>query len=173
MEQPPYETDSKLAEYLTRQLTAIQNSIDQLKNLRVSNVYNANGLKFPATQVPSSNANTLDDYEEGVFNPVVTAGTGTITSYTSSGTYTKIGRLVSFHFVITITDNGSGASYINITYPFVSAVYFCGVAREYITTGHLCSVNAGGSGNAYIVKYDNSYPATTGCGFNGSITFSV
>lgn len=53
-------------------------------------------IKFPATANPSSNANTLDEYEEGTWTPVVvgttTAGTGTYT--TQTGSYTKIGRLV-------------------------------------------------------------------------------
>ena len=29
------------------------------------------GIKFPATQVASTDANTLDDYEEGTFTPVI------------------------------------------------------------------------------------------------------
>ena len=55
------------------------------------------GLTFPATQVASSDPNTLDDYEEGTFTPTVigltTAGTGTYS--TQIGKYTKIGRLVT------------------------------------------------------------------------------
>jgi hypothetical protein len=50
------------------------------------------GITFPATQSASSNANTLDDYEEGTFTITVTAG-GTFTSL-SEGRYTKIGRQV-------------------------------------------------------------------------------
>ena len=54
------------------------------------------GIVFPATQVPSTNANTLDDYAEGTFTPVVigitTAGTATYTN--QNGRYTKIGRQV-------------------------------------------------------------------------------
>ena len=50
----------------------------------------------PATQSASSDANTLDDYEEGTWTPVVagsaSAGTGTYTS--QEGTYTKIGNIV-------------------------------------------------------------------------------
>jgi hypothetical protein len=33
----------------------------------------SNGITFPATQSASSNANTLDDYEEGTFTPTPTA----------------------------------------------------------------------------------------------------
>ena len=55
------------------------------------------GITFPATQVASSDANTLDDYEEGTFTPTIVgtsaAGTGTYT--TQLGNYTKIGRIVT------------------------------------------------------------------------------
>jgi len=50
------------------------------------------GITFPATQSASSDANTLDDYEEGTFTITVTAG-GTFTSL-NEGRYTKIGRQV-------------------------------------------------------------------------------
>jgi hypothetical protein len=51
------------------------------------------GITFPATQVPSADANVLDDYEEGTWTPTVSLNT----SYTSFGTYIKIGRLVYLH----------------------------------------------------------------------------
>jgi len=57
----------------------------------------AGRLEFPATQNASSNANTLDDYEEGTWTPVFTAQTGTLGSVTyenRSATYTKIGNTV-------------------------------------------------------------------------------
>ena len=54
-----------------------------------------NGITFPATQVASADANTLDDYEEGAFTPEIrgttTAGTGTYTSRV--GAYVKVGRI--------------------------------------------------------------------------------
>jgi hypothetical protein len=53
------------------------------------------GITFPATQSDSSNANTLDDYEEGTWTPTVTLNTGTATAYTiGTATYTKTGRVV-------------------------------------------------------------------------------
>ena len=55
------------------------------------------GITFPATQVAASDANTLDDYEEGTFTPTVigatTAGVGVYA--TQGGRYTKIGNLVT------------------------------------------------------------------------------
>ena len=55
------------------------------------------GITFPATQSASSNANTLDDYEEGTWTPTLVCGTsGTITLNSGfAGTYTKIGRQVT------------------------------------------------------------------------------
>jgi hypothetical protein len=55
------------------------------------------GITFPATQSASSNANTLDDYEEGTFTPTYLGRTTNPTvSYTGStaGNYVKIGSLV-------------------------------------------------------------------------------
>lgn len=53
-------------------------------------------LKFPATQNPSSNANTLDDYEEGTWTPVIggSGGTSGQTYSVQVGTYEKVGKLV-------------------------------------------------------------------------------
>ena len=53
------------------------------------------GITFPASDSASSNANTLDDYEEGTWNPNQGAGLTVIGTYSSSGTYTKIGRTVT------------------------------------------------------------------------------
>jgi hypothetical protein len=50
-------------------------------------------ITFPATQSASSDANTLDDYEEGTFTPK--AGNGTTAMATIyKATYTKIGNRV-------------------------------------------------------------------------------
>lgn len=63
---------------------------------RVDPLAGGTGIVFPATQNPSSDPNTLDDYKEGTWTPTVigtsTAGTATYTYQT--GKYTKIGRQV-------------------------------------------------------------------------------
>ena len=53
------------------------------------------GVTFPATQSASSDANTLDDYEEGTWTPTQGGGLTVVGAFASSGTYTKIGRQVS------------------------------------------------------------------------------
>jgi hypothetical protein len=52
------------------------------------------GITFPATQSASTNANTLDDYEEGTWTPVQGSGLTVVGTFTSTGRYTKIGRFV-------------------------------------------------------------------------------
>ena len=58
----------------------------------------------------TAEANSLDDYEEGTWTPVVKLGTATNSSSTAIGVYTKIGRVVYIQCTITgITKSGSGA----------------------------------------------------------------
>jgi hypothetical protein len=60
-------------------------------------------LPFPATQAPSADANTLDDYEEGTWTPTFTFGTPGDLAKTfalQNASYTKIGRLVSVSFAM-------------------------------------------------------------------------
>lgn len=53
------------------------------------------GVQFPASQVASSDANTLDDYEEGTWTPLIqNLGASESVSLTNLGSYIKIGRMV-------------------------------------------------------------------------------
>ena len=67
----------------------------------------AGGLQFPATFSNETNANTLDDYEEGTFTP--TLDSYGYTPDRIEGRYTKIGRMV---FAIVVFDpSGTSADY--------------------------------------------------------------
>lgn len=84
-------------------------------------------IVFPASQVASAGANTLDDYEEGTFTPSFTFATpGTLSITWSSlltGLYTKIGRKVScqFELVSSAYTLGTGSGLASITgLPFTS-----------------------------------------------------
>ena len=77
-----------------------------------------NGITFPATQVPSADANTLDDYEEGTWTPVITFGGNSVgVTYNASngGYYTKVGRLVTITFVLDVSNKGSSTGSAVIT----------------------------------------------------------
>ena len=80
-----------------------------------------NGIKFPATQVPSADPNTLDDYEEGSFTTTFWSGRDkTGTSFTSLACrYVKIGSLVTLH--IFRDNNGVGINPQSVTVPFIGA----------------------------------------------------
>ncbi len=60
------------------------------------------GISFPATQSASTDANTLDDYEEGTWTPVIVGGTAAgIGTYSQQvGRYTKIGNTVRIYFAL-------------------------------------------------------------------------
>lgn len=65
------------------------------------------GITFPATQSASSDANTLDDYEEGTWTPSLG---GTATYNAQAGSYVKVGRLVYVRGTITVNSIGTGTA---------------------------------------------------------------
>jgi len=77
------------------------------------------GITFPATQSASSNANTLDDYEEGTWTPSL-GGTATYNSQ-QPATYTKVGRLVTVSFEIHVNTLGTGSTTNISGLPFTSS----------------------------------------------------
>ena len=84
------------------------------------------GISFPATQAASSDANTLDDYEEGTWTPVLagttTAGTYVYDTARTGGQYIKIGKQVTVRGslrVSSVTSAGSGSAIITGA-PFTS-----------------------------------------------------
>jgi hypothetical protein len=70
------------------------------------------GITFPATQSASTDANTLDDYEEGTWTPTVRGGStaGTYTPNNISAYYTKVGNQVTCwaNFGFSAASGGTG-----------------------------------------------------------------
>ena len=71
------------------------------------------GISFPATQSASSDANTLDDYEEGTWTPSWTSLT-VVGTPTYTGKYIKVGRMVFCQ--LSIVSTTSTASVANTTF---------------------------------------------------------
>lgn len=134
-----------------------------------------NGITFPATAVPSADANTLDDYEEGTWTPTVTANTGSITSYTSAGQYRKIGSLVVLQFQYVITNNGTGAVSISITGIPFSGTTNTGtcIFREIAVTGVNGTFVFNGATSIIGSTYNNSYPGGTSWNVVGTISYQT
>jgi len=83
------------------------------------------GISFPSTQSASTDANTLDDYEEGTFTANLSDGVTSV-ALNSSGRYTKIGRYVHVYVVGYNQDFSSlgAATALKITgLPFTNAAY--------------------------------------------------
>ena len=63
-------------------------------------------IKFPATQIPSADPNTLDDYETGTWTPTITFATPgdlNVVYSAQNGFYTKVGRLVQYSALVLTT----------------------------------------------------------------------
>lgn len=73
-------------------------------------------IAFPATQNASSNANTLDDYEEGTWT--ATDGSGASLTIAGSGSYVKIGQLVLASFNLTYPATANGNTAVIAGFPF-------------------------------------------------------
>lgn len=78
------------------------------------------GITFPATQAASTDANTLDDYEEGTWTPVLTSGFTITGTPTLSGSYTKIGRSVTVYWVVQATTVSPANGAVMSGVPFTS-----------------------------------------------------
>lgn len=85
-------------------------SLEVVGNVKTDNIV------FPATAVPNANVNTLDDYEEGTFTPIIvfTTGSGTIVYGGRAANYTKIGNVVFFQLDIATTDIASRTGTVGI-----------------------------------------------------------
>lgn len=131
------------------------------------------GIDFSATP-GTGTSELLADYEEGNWTPVITAAGGTITSYTSSGTYTKIGRSVTLTCTFTITDNGTGIGGVIVSgVPFSMVGGVGGAARETSVNGNISSVSANTATQLILYNYANLYPAATGAAFAFSLVFNT
>jgi len=125
------------------------------------------GITFPATQSASTDANTLDDYEEGTWTPVLNAETTnpTVTYDAQVGTYTKIGRMVMIQLYLGTSARTGGSGNVRISgLPFTAAnnsASYCGVMAS--QCGNLTGVT-----NLGVRPYANQ--SYLNCFTNGTAT---
>lgn len=120
------------------------------------------GIKFPGTQITNSDANTLDDYEEGTWTPtfIVTHGSSSWGSYTQQvGTYIKIGRFVHCTFGVGAGSFSVGGNIGVAGLPFTVATnggMTAGGARESAQTGAWFQAEGVSSNQINVLRrYDN------------------
>ncbi len=128
----------------------------------------SNGITFPATQSASSDANTLDDYEEGTWTPSI-GGTATYTART--GTYRKIGSQVTCWFDVTINAVGTGSGALQ-GLPFANNAsaagggnvgYFASLVASFVM------INPIVAGGQTSVSFETATAATATIGDNQNI----
>ncbi len=130
-------------------------------------------IKFPGTQGASSDANSLDDYEEGTWTPTIfnaTSGGTQVGSATAVGRYVKIGQQVHLQgYFVANALNVSGGNFLYLRgLPFnshsTSNLYSAGVVGHgsglAITAGHHMAmvINHNGASDIQL----NIWDATTG-----------
>lgn len=119
------------------------------------------GIAFPATQNASSDANTLDDYEEGTWTPTVSSGGFNSSTSIQLATYTKVGNrvTVSADFGVTGTGNSSemrigGLPFTVRTSGWAAGNMYCG--QQNTTFRNIVGLPYGGGGGTYIVIQINN-----------------
>ena len=146
-----------------------------------------NGITFPATQVASADANTLDDYEEGTFTPDLKFGGNAVSlTYDSrGGRYTKIGRCVTVSFYFVLSNKGSSSGVATVSLPFSSDEYgqpnqpgYSGGLATYssMNTASKAGFIVGNIGAAGYINADSSSTAAsvaTETNFNNNTSFIV
>jgi hypothetical protein len=127
----------------------------------------SNGISFPATQSALSDANTLDDYEEGTWTPTINFGgfsgsSAGVTYASQAGRYTKIGRTVCLSGEIVLSSKGSASGMARIT----GWIFTNGAARAAITFGNVNGMSSTGFINSYV-EANNTYSNTYGTNTSG------
>lgn len=113
-----------------------------------------------------SNANTPVGFPDWfTHGATITAGTGTLTTVSSTQKHKIVGKLIIIQQSIVITTNGTGAGTIITTLPInadTGIITHFGNGREVNIGGKTLNVHNQATGTAGIENYDNTYPAGTG-----------
>ena len=119
------------------------------------------GLKFPGTQVSSTDANTLDDYEEGTWTPQAYKGTTEITSPTHRhGSYIKIGKLVWINFYFyKSSGSATGSDDWHISTPFTVEYFSTSIGTGYqsVQAGYMALVSTNYQGDGYDHRWQANH----------------
>ena len=137
----------------------------------------AKGIDFSAnTHAAGMTSELLNDYEEGTWEPVVTATTGTLTTVTATGNYTKVGRSITVNFQVTLTNIGTASGALIVTLPYSAGLFpAIGSGREEQNTGIMLQARIPSTtpSAAYVLSYANGTVIATGNIIQCTITYFV
>jgi hypothetical protein len=137
------------------------------------------GISFPATQSAQSDVNTLDDYEEGTFTPTVILGGGSVTYTTQTGSYTKVGRLVTLQIQIVVNVASTPSSTVEIGgLPFAVAATQKGAAAIFaagmtVTSKVFVGRATAGTSVLRLFTYDAGTTANPGADFANGCSLNI
>jgi hypothetical protein len=142
------------------------------------------GIGFPATQVASSDPNTLDDYEEGTFSPTINGLTlGNADTFFA---YTKIGRVVHVNMDIIWGSTTSSSGDWTFSVPFAGAQGAGGGSAFLLDTGTAAYVVPAitssatygnqiriGSGTTGFINNTTPFTWVNGDRFSCAVTYNI
>lgn len=133
------------------------------------------GITFPAAASASSDANTLDDYEEGSWTPALSSNAGSAGAAAVSsayGIYTKVGNQVTISFSFKVDNVGSWTGAIQVSgipFNFASGKYvIAATATSNLTyTGQVAFEGALSAGDKLTLRSMSSGGAFTQVNVSG------
>ena len=136
------------------------------------------GISFPATQSAQSDANTLDDYEEGTWTPTFNANLTAAAAY-AKGRYVKIGSMVwvTYAFRVGTVSGGNDVEFGGL--PFANIANTADTSSDtFLFTAYsggptVGDRGAGGyisSNSSTIIMYDLNNNANVTAMTNGDLT---
>ena len=96
----------------------------------------SDGVVFPASFSNSTNANTLDDYEEGHSSDPTLRSSGNETQHSRTGNdihYAKCGKIITCLWEANVQAQNSGTGALEVSMPFTSTEYGAYAVRNYST----------------------------------------
>jgi hypothetical protein len=139
------------------------------------------GIDFSATP-GTGTSELLADYEEGIFSPTISSGITGVGYATQNGSYTKVGRLVTFSLRLELNAGTAAAAIVRIGgLPFTADATYRGYAGSWgyaagniigSTTTNLPTLNID-AGATTIAFYDTAGSAFNGTSLVTASSFSV
>jgi uncharacterized protein (DUF697 family) len=112
------------------------------------------------------------------YTPTITATTGTFTTVSATGYYTRVNKIVIGYARITISNNGTAAGAIIATLPVTSKTNYqagqsLGFGREGAINGNALVVDWNSATAVNITTYNNQYPGGNGYSIGINFTYEA
>jgi len=165
---------------------AIQNAIVDAKGDLIAATANdtparlAVGSNFAFLQADSAQSTGLlwNNADWTAYTPTVIALSGSFTTVSATGKYTRVGKLCVTQINVVITTNGTAAGQMIVSAPFTAnnsiGTQFVGSGRENQSVGFSVTARIGSNDNSfYVTKVDGAYPGGNSYTISATIPFEV